>query len=837
MKVKMFPHLSHFDNMSSGIAQVVKHYFKYLPEFGVELVGEDATSYDLEAGHAGARVGAEVYHSHGMLWTAEFKLGDNSWEDNVTLTRAARLAKEITVPSNWVAEPFKRDMRVSPHVIGHGVEWDEWQHQVQNEGYVLWGKNRRSDGLDPVVINDIAKAFPETQFYTTFAGHGAPNNVKEFHGALPHDEMKLAIQGAAVVLMTDRETWGILAAEAMAAGVPVLSVDAGATPEFMPHGIAGYCYRQGNLEDALNGLAYCLKYRDRLGANGRELAKALTWQKACEQVARVYELALHEEEPTVSIIIPCYNCGATLEEAIQSAVNQDYPGLTDIIIVDDGSTDDSVRAITETWTVRDKRVRYQWQQNNGVATARNRGAGQALSKYLCFLDADDKIEPGFIRQLVHPMEADRRLGITYTGVKVHFPNGHELLPWDWPKELMSSGQERHSRMWPREWIFNLQVQGHNQIPTCCLIRRKAFERLGGYRARYCPEGAGSEDAELFLRLGAYGWAAQYVPSTQDACWIHAHGLGNVSGDKEYSEPDWTAWHPWTRDGGHPFPSYAAPDHISHPVRSYEKPIVSVIIPVGPGHEQNVINALDSLEAQTLRYWEAIVVWDLEWQESEIVKEIQHTHPYVKFRSEIGYGPGSGAGRARNLGVHSAKAPFIAFLDADDYYAPEFLEKSLQAFDMQASVIYSDFMSKMSEKMYAKYGGTVVKRINRTKEVIVDDSFPDFDRDLAMLRPHGKRPYVWTGVTVLLPRLWHEAIGGFDEKLDTWEECDYLLRLAWAGYNFYRIPEPLWMYNFSTGGRREKSVGQEDRLVEVLAKKWEDNVQWDAIVATTQTQRS
>lgn len=841
----MYPHLDHFENFSSGIAQVVKYYFKHLPEFGIEMVVQSATSYDLEAGHAGARPGADVYHSHGMLWTAEFKLGDNSWEDNVTLVESARSAKEITVPSNWVAEPFRRDMRIDPHVIWHGVDWDSWQHNVKNEGYVLWAKNRKTDGLDPGAINDIAKAFPNVQFYTTFGGHNIPNNVKVFQGALPHDEMKLAIQGAAVVLMTDRETWGILAAEAMAAGVPVLSVDAGATPDFMEHGIAGYCYQQGNLEDALVGLAYCLEHGEMLGKNGRELARSLTWESACEKVAGVYRLAMEEEEPTVSIVIPCYNCGSTLEEAIESAVNQDYQGLTDIVVVDDGSTDNSVRVIAETWTGRDRRVRYLRQQNSGVAIARNAGARYTDTKYICFVDADDKIEPGFISALVEPMERDRGLGITYTGVKVHFPNGHELLPWDWPENIKGTGQEKHNRMWPREWMFNLQVAAHNQIPTCCLIRRKAFDRVGGYRARYCPDGAGSEDAEMFLRLGAYGWAAKYVPPQRDTCWIHAHGMGNVSGNKEYSEPDWTVWHPWTRDGGHPLASYATPDRISHPVRSYEKPVVSVIIPVGPGHEENVIDALDSLEAQTMRYWEAIVVFDGShpklpggslrprekgsdsyYRDPEAVKRFRDAYPYIKALTISG---GLGAGYARNFGVTYATAPFVAFLDADDYYSPTFLEAALEVFDYHASVIYSDFVSKMTVKQHEKYGGKIVKEFKKSGEVMVDDSFDDFDRGLAMIKPMGDRPYIWSGVTVLLPKLWHEEIGGFDEEMETWEDCDYLLRLAWKGYNFFKIPEPLWMYNFSSGHRREKHIGKEREIVEYLAKKWEDSVKWDAIV--------
>ena len=71
MKVRMYPHLDELSGMSSGIAQVVKYYFKHLPEFGIELVDPLAESYDLDVGHAAAHPGAMVHHSHGLLWTGD----------------------------------------------------------------------------------------------------------------------------------------------------------------------------------------------------------------------------------------------------------------------------------------------------------------------------------------------------------------------------------------------------------------------------------------------------------------------------------------------------------------------------------------------------------------------------------------------------------------------------------------------------------------------------------------------------------------------------------------------------------------------------------------------
>jgi len=819
IKVKMYPHKDDLENHSSGIAQVVLNYFKYLPKFDIELVNRGALTFDLSVGHAAAIPKPDVHHSHGLLWTAEFPLSDYAWEVNSDLVQSIRGAKEITVPSQWVAEPFRRDFRLDPHVIPHGVVWDDWQEKVKKEGFVLWAKNRINDGLNAKVVDDFANAFPQTEFVTTFGTPNSPSNVRVFGTAIPHHEMKLLIQAASCVIMTDRETWGILAAEAMAAGTPVLSVRSGAVPDFMPHGVAGYCYEPGNFDDAKNGLAYCLKWSERLGANGKEVAKLLTWDKACEQVADVYRLALNKqrnENYNVGIVIPCYNDPDGLEVAIQSATNQDYKELTNIIIVDDGSTDKRVRTIGEDWAARYRTVEYTSQPNRGVSSARNRGLSLLRDdiKFVCFLDSDDRIEPGYISRLVGPFMLDRSLGITYTGVRViHDHNDRqETVPWDWPYE----GEEnmRRGREWPKEWDYDEQLDHSNQIPTCCLIKREALDRLGGYRDRYCPDGAGSEDAELFLRLGAYGWKAHYISPIRDALFVHRHGSGNVSGTEGYEEPDWRAWHPWVQDGGHPFVSYARSSRFSHPVRSYEQPTVSVIIPVGSSHEHHIIDALDSLEAQTFRYWEVIVAWD------SAEKDFSHlakTYPYVKWIVTHGYG----AGAARNLAASQSSAPFIAFLDADDYYSPTFLEKCLKEFEITQSVVYTNFISKMSRERYEMYGGEIIKENKRRDELLVLDHVPGFDKQLAMMRPEGDRPYVWAGVTVLLPKLWHNEIGGFDEALNTWEDCDYLLRLAWAGYDFSRIKEPLWLYNFKSGHRREYSAGVEKELIKYMQDRWDE----------------
>ena len=84
-------------------------------------------------------------------------------------------------------------------------------------------------------------------------------------------------------------------------------------------------------------------------------------------------------QPLISVVIPCYNHGRFLDEAIQSVNGQDYPNK-EIIVVDDGSTDDTAEV-----AARFPGVKYVYQVNSGLAAARNTGTLHARGEYLIFL--------------------------------------------------------------------------------------------------------------------------------------------------------------------------------------------------------------------------------------------------------------------------------------------------------------------------------------------------------------------------------------------------------------------------------------------------------------------
>jgi len=794
MKVLMLPHITDFKNpgSESGIRRVIEAYFEHLPKFGVDLVNM-GDSYDILAVHAGcyndyAPNENLVCHNHGMYWTADYEASKWEHSANANVIESIRHAREVTVPSSWVAETFQRDMHFTPHVIPHGINWNDWQENTSDDGYIIgYNKNRKGmDVCNPANADELARRTPDLRFINTFS-HDNPENVT-VTGLIQHDAMKELVQHCSVFVSTTKETGGIGILEAMASGKPIVGFAQGGILDWCQHGVNSYLAEPGNMVDLENGLRYCLEHRDVLGKNSRELAKRFTWEKVCEKVAEVYKLAMVSEQPTAAIIIPSYQYGNIVDIAVKSAIRQTYEQLVDIIVVDDGSDDDGLteRTVNGLHEV-DDRVQYIRKPNGGVATARNLGIANTDAKYICCLDADDQIAPTFLETLIPHLEADNSLGLVYGGLKLLIPQNDEIL-------------ERDSRF-PPECDFNKQVTGNNQVPTCNVFRRKCWKRLGGYRQRYAPNGAGTEDAEFWLRIGSYGWGIKQV--TKEPLFYYLLG-GRTTGDRSYKEVNYLQWHPWTIDKQYPFASIATPSNRrgnhSHLVRQYNEPVVSVIIPVGPGHEVDVIDALDSLEAQTYRKWEAVVVDDTGSNDLDL-----SAFPFVRvFKTEGKIG----AGYARNRGMDIARAPYTLFLDADDWLYPDAIYKLLEECigcdgnvavygDHNGLAVIDEEHAHQMERehrllQYRQSDGHALMRFFRT----------DYDWMRAVQQPSKNGQfYIWCNITTLIPTSWHHEIGGFDEQMESWEDWDYWIRLARAGKCFVRINEPLFVYRYFSGNRR------------------------------------
>lgn len=143
--------------------------------------------------------------------------------------------------------------------------------------------------------------------------------------------------------------------------------------------------------------------------------------------------------PLVSIIIPSYNYGHFLAEAIESVLQQAYPAK-EIIVVDDGSTDNTAAV-----AARYPEARYVYQQNQGLSAARNTGIGQSQGTYLVFLDADDWLLPGALATNVEQLQLHPQAAFVAGAYTKVYENGQAsevkdaVIPAQPYNELLSRG--------------------------------------------------------------------------------------------------------------------------------------------------------------------------------------------------------------------------------------------------------------------------------------------------------------------------------------------------------------------------------------------------------------
>lgn len=187
--------------------------------------------------------------------------------------------------------------------------------------------------------------------------------------------------------------------------------------------------------------------------------------------------------PKVSVIIPCYNQGKYLEDALTSVYNQTFKDF-EIIIINDGSTDDSQEIIDK---IKHPKVIKIHQTNKGVASARNEGIKRAAGEYILPLDADDKIASTYIEKAVYHIEKNSNLGIVYCEAEFF---GVKTKKWNLPPYTL------------------LNMLKANCIFCTALFRKKDCEIVGGYKEQ---QKNFWEDYDFWLSLIEMGREVFQIP--------------------------------------------------------------------------------------------------------------------------------------------------------------------------------------------------------------------------------------------------------------------------------------------------------------------------------------
>jgi len=183
------------------------------------------------------------------------------------------------------------------------------------------------------------------------------------------------------------------------------------------------------------------------------------------------------KKPQVSVIIPTYNRGWILKEAIDSVLAQDYKDL-ELIVVDDGSTDNTFEILAS----YGNDIKVLFQENKGVSAARNRGITEASGQLIAFLDSDDLWLP---RKLSTQIDFFNQMpdALICQTEEIWVRNGIRVNP-----------KKRHKK--PSGMIFEPSLELCLVSPSAVMIRRSLFDRVGEFDITL----PACEDYDLWLRI-------------------------------------------------------------------------------------------------------------------------------------------------------------------------------------------------------------------------------------------------------------------------------------------------------------------------------------------------
>ena len=192
----------------------------------------------------------------------------------------------------------------------------------------------------------------------------------------------------------------------------------------------------------------------------------------------------------VSVVVPLFNGAATIRRTLDSVLAQTWREL-EVLVIDDGSTDIGPQIVVQVATA-DNRVRLFSQPNAGVAAARNLGAVQARGEFLAFIDADDLWAPEKLELQVAAAQAGGpNVGLVYTWAA--------LIDED--DRVYSLEHRPTAEGHVLRDLCRGNVVGNGSSP---LIRREAFERVGGFDPTLRARGAqGCEDLMIYLRIAEH----------------------------------------------------------------------------------------------------------------------------------------------------------------------------------------------------------------------------------------------------------------------------------------------------------------------------------------------
>jgi GT2 family glycosyltransferase len=253
----------------------------------------------------------------------------------------------------------------------------------------------------------------------------------------------------------------------------------------------------------------------------------------------VVEAPIYREELPISVVIVDYNAGQVLTECVESAL----PHVSEVLVVDNGSTDSSLELLTEHFPDEPKLKIIRNGTNLGFAAACNLGAEDAPAPYLLFLNPDCILGTDSLQRMLQVLEMNPAAGMA-GGLLINQDGteqagGRRAVPTPWRSFVRASGLHRLERYSPRLFFdFHLHKQPLPAEPieveaisgALMLVKREAIEDVGVWDEGYFLH---CEDLDWCMRFRKKGWKILFVP---DAPVIHYKGTCSRS------RPIFVEWH-------------------------------------------------------------------------------------------------------------------------------------------------------------------------------------------------------------------------------------------------------------------------------------------------------
>ncbi|WP_081798201.1 glycosyltransferase [Pseudomonas sp. RL] len=488
--------------------------------------------------------------------------------------------------------------------------------------------------------------------------------------------------------------------------------------------------------------------------------------------------------PSLSVVIPAFNYGRYLKQAVHSLLNQEVDSI-EVLVLDNASTDDT-QSVMATFA-GDPRVRYMRNRRNfGAGNNSHNGFWVAKGRYLILFMADDFMNPGHVSRILPAMEKDSRIAVGYSPINWVNEQGNPIVGPNHP------GHRKVGYIGGRNEVADLLVYDSYITPSAAIIRREAFFEAWQRDTRIRGSGDWMLMVQLAERFPDFVFTATPGVSYRAHAAQHSNEFyassapleGHIcilEGVFERRSEGWlkgrereVAAHlerrlrryPQERSTELGMRAQRLCERLEELARQGEEFLFSVILTTY-NRPAMLKDALASLKRQCFRDFEVIVTNDNGEPVEALLEDLGFPVTYLRL------GKNGGPAAARNAALRLARGRYVTYLDDDDVYLPDHLRVLGKAVDIHPDkVVYSDavfIVEKIDgEERLELTRGYRYRHDEYSRERLFVDNYIPVN-------------------TFACPRSLALGVGGFDEKLSGLEDWDFLLRLA-ARVPFHHVQQ-------------------------------------------------